>query len=227
MQISNDKIINSYRELLPIFQRALDKVLKLSNKNNLKQIFPDTTPRVIGRIKSEESALQKILRKINTDVEFSKIAGQWIKNEDYKELFINENGIGDVVGIRLIFPYIIDYDDIIDKYVTNFLVREHKFSVIKGRDVKNKPSGYVSTHSHVWVPVTYERKKFRVPLEIQITSEMANAWMEKQHELIYKSQNIDLNTYEYLKELYSMLGDMTRLLESIIFLPDKHKKSVT
>ena len=126
--------------------------------------------------------------------------------------------------MRLIFPHIEDYDLVHDTFVTNYLVRLHKFRVSQGRDVKNRASGYTSIHSHVLVPLKQEGKNYAIPLEIQLNSEMMNVWMEKQHELIYKAQEINLRTGQYLPEPYSILAELTGLLEKIIFLPDKYHK---
>jgi len=210
-----------YKELRPLFSQALEKAEKLSNdKKQLKSLFPDNTPRVISRIKSEDSTVEKIKKKIPIENQFKS----WIKKQEFKKILFDERGIGDLIGIRLIFPRVEDYDSVHNVFVTNYLVRGHKFKVAQGRDIKNRASGYTSIHSHVFVPLKQKGENYEIPLEIQLNSEMMNVWMEKQHELIYKSQEINLKTEQYLPELYSILADLTGLLEKMIFLPDKYRK---
>ena len=209
-----------YKELLPLFSRALEKAEKLSKDESLKKLFPDNTPRVISRIKSVDSTVEKIKRKIPTGDQFET----WITKQEFEKILFDERGIGDFIGIRLIFPRVEDYGSVHDTFVTNYLVRDHKFKVTHGRDIKNRTSGYTSVHSHVLVPFKQKGKNYEIPLELQLNSEMMNVWMEKQHELIYKAQEINLKTEQYLPELYSILADLTGLLEKMIFLPDKYRK---
>jgi len=223
-EIWEEELRKKYNELLPIFNKALGKADKLFNGSQLDNLFPDNEPRVISRIKSEDHTVEKVEKKINSEEEFKN----WIKNKEFENILFDQNGIGDLIGMRLIFPHIDDYDSIQntiqDNFITNYLVREHGFKVSQGRDVKNRTSGYTSIHSHVLIPLTYRGKNYEVPLEIQLNSEMMNVWMEKQHDLIYKAQNIDLKAEQYLPDLYAILADVTHLIEKIIFLPDMYHK---
>lgn len=203
-----------------MFSLALQRVEKDCSVDKLLKVFPEYTPRVKSRMKSVDSTVDKVKRKIKTEPDFIR----WIRDQNYKEILLNQDGIGDYIGIRLIFPYISDFEAIIDQFISNYLVKNKNYEIIKGRDEKKRDSGYYALHSHVFVPFNYKKKQYKIPLEIQITSEMRDVWMEVQHRLIYKNENIEDKDTKYLEELYAALADLIGSLEIIIFLPEKYGK---
>jgi len=141
---------------------------------------------------------------------------------------ISDPNITDIMGIRIICPFIEDLGS------TEALIKEH-FEVVETERKGHytfKEFGYESTHLLIKVPADITAK--RGPLgcevaEIQIRTILQDAWAEVEHELVYKAEfnpfdtpmkrklaavNASLSLADivfqeiriYQKELYSQLG---------------------
>ena len=125
----------------------------------------DSNPVVSGRIKNFPSFFYKYLRLLKEGVKDPKIT--------------------DLLGIRIICPFIEDLAAAEDLIKINFNVLE--------RDVKGhysfKEFGYESTHLLIEIPKSVT-KKHGYPgtetIEIQIRTILQDAWAEVEHELVYK-----------------------------------------
>jgi len=127
----------------------------------------DSKPVVSGRIKNFASFFSKYLRLLK--------AG------------LNDLKITDLLGVRIICPFIEDLqvtEDIINK---NFNVVERE---IKGH-YTFKEFGYESTHLLIRIPDEFI-EKHGYPgtdtAEIQIRTILQDAWAEVEHELVYKAE---------------------------------------
>lgn len=210
------RLLKEYEDSFELFTSALQLVESSCDEIVLSNLFPNNVPRLVSRMKSPKSIMEKVKAKIGTEQDFKK----WITNSDFKSILFDNKGIGDTIGIRLIFPYVNNYDSMIDIFVSNYLVREKGYRVIKRKDVKSRKSGYNSVHSHVMVPIKYKGITNDVPLEIQITSEMRNVWMEVQHNLLYKNKEESILNKKYLEELYSILSSIIDSAGKITFLAE-------
>ena len=149
---------SEYRKNVDIFNNALQVVEKVCQRTALENLFPKNTPRLISRMKSEDGVVEIVKRKFKNNDIFKK----WIGAKNFTAILFDDSGIGDLIGMGLIFTHVDDYDTIVDKFVSNFLVGKNKCQIIKGRDIKNRESGYKAIHSHVFVPIEHKGKSYKV-----------------------------------------------------------------
>ena len=171
-------------------------------------------PFIKTRIKSQSSFIEKVQRKIdekNGDILEFVAGGEHVKN-----LFFDKKGIGDLIGMRLIFLRFPDIEDLRTNFVTNFLVRKHGFIGSTMNDIKNETSGYKVFHFKLQFP----QKHYKFNLEIQCMGIMQHLWMEAEHNLLYKqSKSLSADQISYMKGLYQHLSSMLQEVESMLFLP--------
>nr|WP_298679044.1 (p)ppGpp synthetase [uncultured Treponema sp.] len=94
--------------------------------------------------------------------------------------------VTDLIGIRIICPFLQNLGEVEDVLIKNFTVREVER---KGADRTFREFGYESTHVLADIP-----ESFKVGLllpdnlifEVQIRTILQDAWAEVEHELIYK-----------------------------------------
>ncbi|QSH93187.1 (p)ppGpp synthetase [Treponema medium] len=94
--------------------------------------------------------------------------------------------VTDLIGIRIVCPFLQNLSEVEDVLVKNFTVREVER---KGADRTFREFGYESTHVLADIP-----ESFKVGLllpdnlifEVQIRTILQDAWAEVEHELIYK-----------------------------------------
>ena len=124
----------------------------------------DSNMVVNGRIKSFESCYHKHLK--------------YLKSGDYNPK------IKDLLGIRIICPFIEDIAIAENLIKENFVIEE-----TEKKDHIYKEFGYESTHISVVIPQSILDKRGEAGVkiaEIQIRTILQNAWAEVEHELIYK-----------------------------------------
>ena len=139
--------------------------------NELKELIEtvlsslDSNPVVNGRIKSFTSYFSKYLRLLKEGAENPRIT--------------------DLLGIRIICPFIEDLavaEELINK---NFRIIEHE---VKGH-FSFREFGYESTHLLIEIPESV-KEKYGDPaaevFEVQIRTILQDAWAEVEHELVYK-----------------------------------------
>jgi putative GTP pyrophosphokinase len=122
------------------------------------------------RVKSFPSWFDKVLRKIRHGVAPERVQ------------------IHDVLGLRLVCPFLEDLKHIEDLIRGKFEVLEEEK---KGAVQSFKEFGYDSTHFLVALPADLvEQLALSPPLpcEIQVRTILQDAWAEVEHELIYKSK---------------------------------------
>lgn len=127
-------------------------------------------PGIKVRVKSFSSWFEKVLKKIRHGIAPDQVR------------------IHDVLGMRIICPFLEDLKKIED------IVREH-FTVLeeekKGAPQSFKEFGYESTHFLVSLPADIVARWELVeppPCEIQVRTILQDAWAEVEHELVYKSK---------------------------------------
>jgi len=127
-------------------------------------------PRVKGRIKTFGSFFKKYIRILNNGVS------------------AKAPKIADVIGIRIICPFLEDLAAVEELLKENFTVVEVKR---KGGDHTFREFGYESIHLHISVPMDILTEK-KIPdgetVEIQIRTLLQDAWAEVEHELVYKAE---------------------------------------
>ncbi|MEI8094560.1 MAG: tetratricopeptide repeat protein [Spirochaetales bacterium] len=122
------------------------------------------------RVKSFPSWFDKVLKKIRHGVSPERVQ------------------VHDVLGIRLVCPFLEDLKRIEELIRRNFEVLEEEK---KGAVQSFKEFGYDSTHFLVALPSDLIDKLALsppLPCEIQVRTILQDAWAEVEHELIYKSK---------------------------------------
>ncbi len=197
------EIINWDEKLLPYAQTVNELTVKLENLSLGFQKLDKQSPieRVVGRVKSISSIIEKAKRKE-------------IPNDRIFE------DIEDIAGVRIICRFIGDIERAIS------LVRERDtrdISIIKERDyITNiKPSGYRSYHMIVRYPVITAFGYFETLCEIQIRTLSMDFWATVEHSLRYKYKgNIPRHIQERLittSEASAMLdNEMNEIREDIL-----------
>ena len=138
-------------------------------KERIEQILValNSSPVISGRIKNFTSYYSKYIRLLKN------------KNEDLK--------ISDLMGIRIICPFIEDLNACEDLIKKNFDLLETE---IKGH-FTYREFGYESTHLLIKIP-QHTIEEYGYPgtdiMEIQIRTILQDAWAEVEHELVYKAE---------------------------------------
>lgn len=119
-----------------------------------------------SRVKSEESIKAKLEKR-----------GYEITRENI------EKHVHDVVGIRLICPFLSDVSEVVNviKSSEQFIIKEEKDYI-----ASPKESGYISYHIIVLVPVYFSGKTEYREAEIQIRTMAMDFWASLDHRIRYK-----------------------------------------
>lgn len=167
------EIENRYEEYRPVFTEILQKIEK-SLKSNL--IFA-SNPTYKTRIKSFGSYYKKILRQ---------------KAEEAASNTESLVTLTDMIGIRVICPFVEDLAVVEDLIVKKYSVKEIER---KGANQSFREFGYESVHILIDIPEDCKPTvNVEPPLpeklvaEIQVRTILQDAWAEVEHELIYKSE---------------------------------------
>ncbi len=179
-----DRYRNEYDAALKKMQRRLRKIL----------LKTDINFNIKFRLKSFDSYFNKILRQ---------------RKQNIYPIAIN-----DLIGLRVIVPFLEDVDSIQDLIKEHFSIAEIEY---KGADNSFREFGYSSVHILVDLPpgiiensIPYVRKT----CEIQLRTILQDAWAEVEHELVYKA-NISLLNGSIKRKLASLNASLT--LSDIIF----------
>jgi putative GTP pyrophosphokinase len=128
-------------------------------------------PIVKGRIKAFNSFFKKYLRILKNDPPDS-----------------GPPLITDLLGIRIVCPFIEDIAGVEELIKKNFEIIEVER---KGAHYSFKEFGYESTHLLIKIPPDMVEKRGKIDcdvVEIQIRTILQNAWAEVEHELVYKAE---------------------------------------
>jgi len=161
-----------YQSYTPVFGEILSNITdKLKHTITL-----ESAPTYKSRIKSFNSYYKKVLKKRQ-----DKIG--------------NVEGIitlTDMIGIRVVCPFLEDVNTVEEQVKKTFKVTEIE---IKGADQNFKEFGYESIHILVEIPEDCKpifNTALEIPkdmvCEIQVRTILQDAWAEVEHELIYKSE---------------------------------------
>jgi putative GTP pyrophosphokinase len=156
-----------YNEPLPV-RLLIVRELELRIESVIQ--IMESHPRVKGRIKSFESYYKKYIR--------------YLKNDDP----FNHKKITDIIGIRIVCPFLEDLAAAEELLKENFQVIETER---KGGDHTFREFGYESIHLLISVPEDISVKLGILSgetAEIQIRTILQDAWAEVEHELVYKAE---------------------------------------
>ncbi|MDR1466616.1 MAG: (p)ppGpp synthetase [Treponema sp.] len=169
---SNFELPNKKR-LQAVYERYAETRFLISKdiERRLEMIFDSLSPRptVKGRIKDFSSYYKKYLKLL-------------------KQMPGTNPVITDIVGIRVICPFIEDLAKVQSLIVQNFNVVETEK---KGSNYSYKEFGYESIHLLITIPddVIQDRGISECSeAEIQIRTILQDAWAEVEHELVYKAE---------------------------------------
>ena len=127
-------------------------------------------PNIKYRVKSFDSLYEKLLRRVRNN------------GEESERLLIT-----DLIGIRIVCPFMSDLREIERHIQANFRVFEIER---KGAHFSSREFGYESTHLLVALPEDIEESFHldeEVIAEIQLRTNLQDAWAEVEHELVYKA----------------------------------------
>jgi putative GTP pyrophosphokinase len=168
---ANKNIIRQqYEQLLPLRQKLLNNLV-LHIEAVLRNM--SSLPTIRGRIKKFPSFFRKYTRLKRSQL-----------NREEDPL------ITDILGIRVICPFIGDMGQVEFLLRANFVVSELDR---KGDHYSFKEFGYESTHLLIEIPPDLKRDYGDMGLEkveIQIRTLLQDAWAEVEHELIYKRTSL-------------------------------------
>ncbi|HOP64027.1 MAG TPA: tetratricopeptide repeat protein [Spirochaetota bacterium] len=152
-------------------QKKFEKILELLTKK-FEKLFEGSgcNAQIKGRIKNFDALYRKLLLKSQNDsIEFPF---------DF---------ITDIVGMRIVVPFLEDLDSVEKLLRENFEISDTKY---KSRELSIREFGYDSIHLLIKLPEEVS-KKFKntenMKIEIQLRTILQDAWAEVEHELIYKT----------------------------------------
>jgi putative GTP pyrophosphokinase len=167
MNINRRILEKQYRERIHGYSEAL-----ISFEAEIKELLYRLPlhPTIKSRIKTFDSYYRKILNRLN-------------KAEKVEAA----HAINDLLGIRIICPFLEDLRAVEQSLTDNFQILQVEY---KGDDHSVKEFGYESTHMLIELP-----DSIRLPLslqdqlvcEIQLRTILQEAWAEIEHELVYKA----------------------------------------
>ncbi|AHC16320.1 tetratricopeptide repeat protein [Salinispira pacifica] len=176
-----------YEEHVDSFERALYELhRRLRSLLDRKRIRAT----VKYRVKSFSSYYQKIQRRSSENGQHDSVL------------------ISDVLGIRIVCPFIDDLTAVENMLTGNFSIREREK---KGAEFSFKEFGYDSLHFLINLPEdlteSFHLSKDLVT-EIQLRTILQDAWAEVEHEMVYKSQitPFDVNLRRKLAALNANLS---------------------
>ena len=160
-----------YQSLILYYEAAMDTAM--TQLNILLGEYELTTgEKLVDRIKSrikEDKSIQKKLEKKGYDLTIENI----------------RNHVHDMVGIRLICPFLTDLNKLVELLENSPVIHVHE-----KKDYVNYPkeSGYKSIHLLIDVPVTFLDRIETVEVELQIRTLAMDFWASLDHKIQYKYQ---------------------------------------
>ncbi len=152
-------------------RRKLDKILELLTKK-IEGLLEGSgcNAQIKGRIKSFDALYRKLLMKSQKD------------SIEHPFDFIT-----DVVGMRIVVPFLEDLNSVEKLIRDNFEVSDTKY---KSRELSIREFGYDSIHLLIKLPEEISKKvknSENMKVEVQLRTILQDAWAEVEHELIYKT----------------------------------------
>lgn len=169
MNINRESDINNWEEVILIYNAALKQIsTKLAILNDEFQQVHKYNP--IEHIKSRIKTSGSIVKKL--------------KKHGYESTIPNMvQYVNDIAGIRVICSFTSDIYQIAD-----IIRAQSDIKVISVKDyiVNPKPSGYMSYHMLVKVPVYLSDRIVDTKVEIQIRTVAMDFWASLEHKINYK-----------------------------------------
>jgi len=164
---SRTELEDDYNRYADLFEKAVYEVQKRI-RGFLQRA--GLHPTIKYRVKNFDSYYHKMLRRVSSTP----------KGEDWFT-------ITDVLGIRVVCPFMSDLPIVEDVLTTEFEVVEREK---KGAEFSFKEFGYDSLHYLIKLPQDVQ-DFYRLPetmvCEVQLRTILQDAWAEVEHELVYKS----------------------------------------
>lgn len=197
--------MNNKKEIFLKYEFALQTLLTELNillkeyeyKNNINPV-----EHIKSRIKTEESALEKLKRK------------------GYPSDFDNMiEHVHDMVGVRLVCSFKSDVYDIV-----NIIKNSKLLTIKKEQDFIKSPktTGYSSFHLNVMVPIYLNNNVEYIEAEIQIRTVAMDFWATLEHKIRYKFEGTIPE--DVSKELYNCSTEVKELDNKMFVLNEIMKK---
>ena len=191
--------MDNYKEAFLKYDYALQNLLTelnilLKEYENNSKINP--VEHIKSRIKTKESALEKLTRKGYPS--------------NYENMILH---VHDMVGVRIVCSFKSDVYDIVR------IIKESKLLKIKKEQdfIKNpKETGYSSFHINVLVPIFLNEGIEYIEAEIQIRTVAMDFWATLEHKIRYKFDGII--PQEVSKELYNCSNEVKELDNKMFLL---------
>ena len=171
MVYPDQKVLRKQYEKLYAFREIIANELVLRISGIVRHLH--SPPSVISRVKEFDSYYKKYVRFLKRGDNFP---------------FIN-----DIIGIRIICPFLNDLSDVVKLIKANFDITQEE---MKGEDLSYNEFGYESIHLLIKIPediIEAAPSAGCLITEIQIRTILQDAWAEVEHELFYKAE---LNLYD-------------------------------
>lgn len=152
--------LDSYESILKNISLSIEKTLKKSKLNAVLK----------GRVKTFENFFKKLLVRS--------------QSVDLNSPF---SGITDIIGLRIVVPFLADLETVESILNNNYEVTEIDH---KSKDFTIREFGYDSTHLLIKIPDEFTsdcRHLNGLLIEVQIRTVLQDAWAEVEHELVYKT----------------------------------------
>lgn len=192
MKFDRGRLQSAYHELRPAYDRALEQLCA-----SVWDLFErhDISPTIKYRVKRFGSYYERIKGNV-------------------REERGRRGAITDMLGIRIICPFMEDVDRVEQMLASHFNVVETER---KSAGHTFREFGYDSVH--LLISVTKDLLPRALPgtkqvCEIQLRTTLQDAWAEVEHELVYKS-DIDLPNLSIRRKLASLNASLT--LSDLIF----------
>jgi len=165
-----------YKELRMIYACAMKTVktkFEILNTEFNLQYHRNPISSIQTRIKSTASIVQK-LNKLDKPLNIDSI----------------DENINDIASVRVVCSYIDDIFTVADAFL-----RQDDVILISKKDyiTTPKPNGYRSLHLIVQVPVFLYEKRVDIKVEVQIRTIAMDFWATLEHQLRYKSNNLEID----------------------------------
>ena len=224
----------------------------LPSKKNLEILYTDKIKDYEKTIKDLSEAVNKTLKENNINYTI-KIRIKSFQSLYKKMLRIASKTdtikVTDILGIRIICPFLQDVDEVSKILNKTFIVDEFD---IKGSDYPYHRFGYESVHFLVRIPENCLHGSLRdnnnsSVCEVQVRTILQDAWAEVEHEIIYKSDfspldeplkrklaalnaNLTLSDItfqeirDYQKEFHKALKQRRKNFQKIILSPNSREE---
>lgn len=201
--MNEEQIRRQYREHEKDFERIKSELLAslqiIASAFYQKTRFNVSIPE--PRLKSIDSVISKIKRKsIDSDSLFT---------QDEEQLSVVVN---DFLGARIVCN---TREDVVE--IKNLFYQSRRFKVVK-EETHDKESGYRAVHLDVFYQVHWKDDLLYIPVEIQLKTQLQNAWSDITHDESYKPESEEFkNEWEraYSKHMADVLDTLDNMASTI------------